>query len=69
MREIEGEKIKEDLEKRISSISEKIDKINSISTGLVEEYIVKLEKRINELLKPNVVDEDTISTRSSNLFR
>ena len=57
MREMEGEKIKEDLEKRISLISEKIDKINSISTGLVNEYIVKLEKRINELLKPNVVDE------------
>ena len=57
MREIEGEKIKEDLEKRISLIFEKIDKINSISTGLVNEYIVKLEKRINELLKPNVVDE------------
>ncbi len=57
MREIEGEKIKEDLEKRISLISKKVDKINSISTGLVNEYIVKLEKRINELLKPNVVDE------------
>lgn len=57
MREIEGEKIKEDLEKRISLISKKIDKINSISTGLVNEYIVKLEKRTNELLKPNVVDE------------
>lgn len=57
MREIEGEKIKEDLEKRISLISKKIDKINSISTGLVNEYIVKLEKRIKELLKPNVVDE------------
>ena len=57
MRENEGEKIKEDLINRISSISEKIDKINAISTGLVSEYIVKLEKRINELLKPNVVDE------------
>lgn len=57
MRENEGEKIKADLINRISSISEKIDKINAISTGLVSEYIVKLEKRINELLKPNVVDE------------
>lgn len=57
MREIEGEKIKEDLEKRISLISKKIDKINSISAGLVNECIVKLEKRIKELLKPNVVDE------------
>ena len=59
MREVEGEKIKEDLEKRINVISEKINKI--ISTGLVEEYIVKLEKRVNELLKPNVVDETRLA--------
>ena len=57
MREIEGEKIKEDLKQRINSITTKIEKINSISNGLVEEYIGKLEKRINELLKPNIVDE------------
>mgnify|MGYP000460785592 CR=1 FL=1 len=49
------------LEKRINVISEKINKINSISTGLVEEYIVKLEKRVNELLKPNVVDETRLA--------
>ena len=61
MREVEGEKIKEDLEKRINVISEKINKINSISTGLVEEYIVNLEKRVNELLKPNVVDETRLA--------
>ena len=61
MREVEGEKIKEELEKRINVISEKINKINSISTGLVEEYIVKLEKRVNELLKPNVVDETRLA--------
>lgn len=61
MREVEGEKIKEDLEKRINVISEKINKINSISTGLVEEYIVKLEKKVNELLKPNVVDETRLA--------
>ena len=40
MREIEGEKIKEDLQERIESVSEKINQINSISTGLVSEYIV-----------------------------
>lgn len=57
MRETEGQKIKEDLNRRIVKISEKIEKINSISTGLVKEYIVKLERRINELLKPNIVDE------------
>lgn len=57
MREIEGEKIEEDLSRRLQIITEKIEKINSISTGLVKEYIVKLEKRVNELLKPDVVDE------------
>lgn len=61
MREIEGEKIKEDLQERIESVSEKINQINSISTGLVSEYIVKLEKRVNELLKPNVVDENRLA--------
>lgn len=57
MRKIEGEKIREDLSKRIQTISEKIEKINVISTGLVKEYIVKLERRINEILKPDIVDE------------
>ena len=61
MRELEGEKIKKDLQNRINMISEKIDIIKSISTGLVKEYIVKLEKRINELLKPNVVDESRLA--------
>ena len=61
MRETEGNKIKEDLERRINTIKEKIEKISSISTGLVEEYIVKLEKRINELLKTSVVDETRLA--------
>lgn len=57
MRENEGTKIKEDLETRIASVKEKIEKISAISTGLVEEYVVKLEKRVSELLKTSVVDE------------
>jgi len=57
MRLTEGNKIREDLEKRINSIKEKINRITSISSGLVKEYVVKLEKRINELLAPNIVDE------------
>ena len=44
MRENEGEKIKEDLINRISSISEKIDKINAISTGLVERIYSKIRE-------------------------
>lgn len=61
MREIEGNKIKEDLESRIYKISEKINQINAISTGLTREYVVKLEKRVNELLKPNTVDETRLA--------
>lgn len=61
MRETEGKKIKEDLEKRIEDIQEKIEKINEISTGLVEEYIVKLERRVNELLKTTVIDESRLA--------
>ena len=61
MRETEGNKIKEDLEQRIKLVSEKIEEINKISTGLVEEYIVKLEKRVNELLKNTVVDETRLA--------
>lgn len=61
MREKEGNKIKQDLEKRINNISEKITQISNISTGLVEEYIVKLETRIKELLKTDVVDESRLA--------
>ena len=57
MRAKEGNKIKHDLESRINIISEKIQQISNISTGLVEEYIVKLETRIKELLKTDVIDE------------
>ena len=57
MRTNEGEKIKKDLVERIEIIKAKIEKISAISTGLVDEYIVKLEKRIKDILKTNVVDE------------
>ena len=61
MRQAEGNKIKEDLERRIDTVSEKIKQISNISTGLVDEYIVKLETRIKELLKTDVVDESRLA--------
>lgn len=57
MRQKEGEKIKQDLSSRIEKIIEKINLVSNISTGLVEEYIVKLETRIKELLKTDAVDQ------------
>ncbi len=61
MRSIEGNKIKQDLETRIQKIEQIINKISELSAGLVEEYVVKLEERIKELLKTNVVDKDRLA--------
>ncbi len=61
MRQKEGMKIKQDLENRIHKIEEKIKEISNISTGLVQEYIVKLEARIKELLKTDVIDETRLA--------
>lgn len=61
MREIEGNKIKEDLTIRINEIESKVEKISEYSTGLVEEYVVKLKERINEILKTDV-DETRLMT-------
>ena len=61
MRDKEGNKIKQDLENRVKVISEKIEQISNISSGLVEEYIVKLETRIKELLKTDVVDQTRLA--------
>lgn len=61
MREIEGEKIKKDLEERLATVSSKVTKVSELSSGLVNEYIVKLEKRINELVKNTPVDESRLA--------
>ena len=60
MREKEGQKLIEDIEKRIYLIQDKVNEIISFSSTLVEEYIAKLETRVNELLKPGTVDENRL---------
>lgn len=57
MRQEEGSKIKEDLLNRISILKDIVYKISESSTGLIEEYVVKLQERIKEILKTNIVDE------------
>ena len=57
MRTVEGNKIAEDLLRRIQTIKEKVKEISSLSTGLIEEYVVKLERRIKEILKNQELDE------------
>ena len=56
MRAVEGNKMAEDLLIRIQAIQEKVKEISSLSTGLIEEYVVKLEGRIKEILKNQEVD-------------
>ena len=57
MRKVEGEKIAQDLFIRIQDIEEKEKKISSLSTGLIEEYVVKLNTRIKDLLQDQEIDE------------
>lgn len=61
MRKEEGERIEQDLLKRINNVEENVLEISKYSTGLVEEYIVKLEARIKELLNTNIVDKDRLA--------
>lgn len=53
MKQTEGIKIAEDLQKRLDYIQEEVNKVKEFSTGLINEYIVKLEERIKELLPNN----------------
>ena len=61
MRKQEGSKIKEDLKTRLSAIKQKVSKISEYSTRLVEEYVVKLETRIKEILKTDIVDKERLN--------
>lgn len=57
MREVEGERIKQDLSARIDVVENLVNTIFSHTTGLIEDYVVKLRERIKEILGTDVVDE------------
>jgi len=61
MRNAEGIKIKEDLQNRIKKVEEQIEKITQNSSTIVQEYIEKLENRVNEILKTDVVDKNRLA--------
>lgn len=61
MKNIEGNKIEQDLLQRIDKIENKIVEISAKSTGLIEEYVVKLEKRIKEILKTEELDKSRLA--------
>ena len=57
MKQVEGKKISEDLIIRLDKIQGKVEEISTLSTGLIDEYIVKLEARIKEILKNQEIDQ------------
>lgn len=60
MKQIEGKKLSEDMLNRIEQISKKTEEISKYSTGLIEEYVVKLEARIKEILKSEIIDKSRL---------
>lgn len=61
MRAIEGNKIKKDLENRLEKLAKNVDEIFQHSTGLVKEYVVKLEERMKEILQTDIVDQTRLA--------
>ena len=61
MKQIEGQKIFDDLTNRINYIQEKVNIISQNSTRLIKDYVVKLETRIKELLNTDNIDENRLA--------
>ena len=61
MRFVEGKKIKEDLTIRLNNIKSMVEEISKNTTGLIEEYVVKLGERVKEILKTDIVDENRLA--------
>ena len=61
MKITEGEKIKLDLITRINKIKDMVFKISEYSTGLIEEYVVKLKERINKFNITDLTDDTRIA--------
>ena len=60
MRKNEGKRISEDILAKISQVEEKKDEIFALSTGLIDEYVVKLETRIKEILRTEELDKSRL---------
>ena len=60
MRQSEGERISKDILSKITQIEDKKQEIFMLSTGLIDEYVVKLEARIKEILKTEEVDKSRL---------
>lgn len=59
-RKTEGERLKNDIEKRLVVIENNVLFVEEKSSGLVEEYKKKLENRLKELEANNIIDESRL---------
>lgn len=60
-KEAEGRKLSEDMLQRLENINNHILDISQYSTGLIEQYVVKLKDRIKEIMQTDLIDESRIS--------
>ena len=65
MREVEGEKLAEDIRNRMHTIEEIVEKVEIRSPERVDAYREKLEKRMNEILEDVTVDPQRILTEAA----
>ena len=57
----EGERLKEDLLKKLDYMQELVSFIEERSPGIIEEYRAKLEDKVRELLSGTAIDENRIA--------
>ena len=62
MREREGLALKKDLESKLDEIEENRLQIEKLAPTVVEQYRTKLNARIEEAVKPDVVDQSLLAT-------
>lgn len=60
MRKAEGEKISQDLQQRLCNVENKVAEISRFSTRLIDDYVIKLENRIKEILKTDEIDKNRL---------
>ena len=60
MRETEGQKLVDDLSKRILFVEEKVSEIERYASNVVKDYMQKLEIRVKELMGEMQVDENRL---------
>ena len=61
MRKVEGQKLAQDMKKRIVFVENKVSEIEEYSGTLVKEYMQKLEARVKELMDTKIIDENRLA--------